>query len=808
MSNAETAITPIVKRKSYGDVLKSSALVGGSSIIEIAVRIARTKAMALMLGPSGIGLLGVYTTIGAVVGNLAGMGIKTSGVRQIAEAVGSGDDARIGRTAITLQRVAFVSGLLGAVLLLAASRLVSRVTFGDETRAGAVALMALTILLGDIADAQAALVQGMRRISDLAHMSVLGAVYGTAFSIPIVYLFGERGLVPSLVCVAAMSAVTSWWYARRVRIPPVQMSVMDTVAESSGLLKLGLVFMFSGLLWMSSAYLVRLIILRGLGIEAAGFFQAAWVIGGLYTGLVLRAMAADFYPRLVAVAENNDECNRLTNEQAEMVLLMACPGVLATLTFAPIVIELFYSAKFGPSVSILRWICLGMLLQVAAWSMGYIVVAKGKRRIFFWSELLSNAVLLGLVWASVKAFGLTGAGIGFFGMYLAYAVGIYLVVRRLTGFRASEANQELVLLFSPVVAVVFIAPYILPSGAATILGLAITMVAGVYSFTKIYILVPQDRLPSIVRKLLSPLLVQQTDLVPEPNHAQRVPEETGVLWQGDGLATKLLLAYCRKTVAFRGKGRLFQFLAAHAFGGSLTVRNHHGVRLKIDPADYIGRTIAFEGGFEPKSIALSQSIMRGGGVFLDVGCNFGLYTLCVGSLPGVRCIAIDGSFMALAQLKENLETNPGIDARLVSCALGIGTGLQRFEVAFAGNLGSTRMGDNDIEAKADPSQFWAASIPLQSVLERLCPDRIKLMKIDVEGSEMSVLRGLDFEGPYRPRNLVVECYGDLFPQAHEAFDFLVGNGYVPMTIEGERMPEFRKTLEENVWFRCARESES
>ena len=204
--------------KSYGQILKSSALIGGSSALNIAFGIVRTKAMAMLLGPSGVGMLGLYVAISDLARNLAGLGINSSGVRQIAESVGSGDEQKIACTITTLRRVALFSGIAGAVLLLGLAIPVARWTFGDASQAGAVALLALVALFGDISGAQAALVQGMRRIGDLARMNVLGALYGTAFSIGIVYFWREKGLALSLVCVAAMSIVTSWWYARKIKV--------------------------------------------------------------------------------------------------------------------------------------------------------------------------------------------------------------------------------------------------------------------------------------------------------------------------------------------------------------------------------------------------------------------------------------------------------------------------------------------------------------------------------------------------------------------------------------------------------------
>ena len=62
----------------------------------------------------------------------------------------------------------------------------------------------------------------------------------------------------------------------------------------------------------------------------------------------------------------------------------------------------------------LRWICLGMLLRVVSWPLGYLLMARGERKLYFWSELLSNACYIGLIWLGMSKFGLAGAGMAFF----------------------------------------------------------------------------------------------------------------------------------------------------------------------------------------------------------------------------------------------------------------------------------------------------------------------------------------------------------------------------------------------------------
>lgn len=479
---------------SYGQIFKSTAFTGGASAINIVLGIVRTKAMAVLLGPSGVGLMGMYMAITGLASTLAGMGVGNSGVRQIAEAAGSEDQSRIARTVKTLRRTSLVLGASGALLLAALSYPISVLTFDDRGQAVAIAALGLAVFFGAVSSGQAALIQGLRRISDLAQLNVLGALAGTMLGLPLIWFWGERGIVPLLILLPGLGFVFSWWFARRVLVEPVKLTIYETVHEARSLLALGLVFMGSGLMLAAVAYATRLLIVRQLGLDAAGHYTAAYTLSGIYAGFVLQAMGSDFYPRLTAVAGDHSTVNRLVNEQTEIALLMALPGILGTLTLAPWVIRVFYAGAFEPAVVVLQWQVLGIFGRVISWPLGFIILAKGKGKLFLITESVANAIHIALVWILVSQYGIAGTGMAFAGIYLFYCGLMCFVSRRITGFRWSRLNLTMLAWMLPLVVLVFLTMLLLPFVWRLPLGLGATIIAGLICLKGLLRRVPGHRL--------------------------------------------------------------------------------------------------------------------------------------------------------------------------------------------------------------------------------------------------------------------------------------------------------------------------
>lgn len=152
-------------------------IIGSAQFVNILISVLRMKVLAVLLGPTGIGLLSIYNSLQGMVTTAAGLGMGSSGVRQIVSA--KAEEQTLSRVRHVLLAAHLVQGalaMLGVWLLRAP---ISEWLFGDRTYASEVGLIGLAVLLTLLGTAQTALLQGMRRIGDLGRVTVLSALVGT-----------------------------------------------------------------------------------------------------------------------------------------------------------------------------------------------------------------------------------------------------------------------------------------------------------------------------------------------------------------------------------------------------------------------------------------------------------------------------------------------------------------------------------------------------------------------------------------------------------------------------------------------------
>lgn len=471
-----------VSAPSYRRILKTTSIIGGASAINIVIGIIKVKVLAVLLGPAGVGLMGLYQNIMNMASTLAGCGIGGSGVRQLAASAGEASTLAIVRRTLWLANL--ILGFAGMVLLWTLREPVAHWVFGDIAHAEEVGWLGLGVLLTLIAGSQTALLQGLRRIGDLARVSIISAFFGALVGILLVCWLGEDGILWFVLTAPAVSILVAGYYAAHLPRPQAAHDWQAISQQWQAMLKLGIPLMAAGLLTLATQLAARSIILRELGLDASGYFQVAWAISMTYIGFVLGAMGADYYPRLTAAINDHQQARKLVNEQSEMALLLAGPVLLAMITLAPWVIHLLYAASFAPATEVLRWQVLGDIFKVASWPMGFILLAMGRGGIFIGTEFTWNVVYLGAIFLGIQQYGLVMAGVGFWIAYLIlYGVNV-MIAARLIAFKPARRNWLATLLLL-IAGGLIMSLASQSSGMGYAVGLLVTLVTGTYSLRRL-----------------------------------------------------------------------------------------------------------------------------------------------------------------------------------------------------------------------------------------------------------------------------------------------------------------------------------
>ena len=434
--------------KSKKQMIKSTGIVGSSQILTVALQIVRTKIIALLLGPTGVGLLGIYNNIVDMVRNVTGLGINFSGVREIAQACGTNDEATVAKKALLLRRWSYITGIVGALALILLCYPISIFSFNTGDYSLPIACLAAAVFFTSISQAQIALLQGTRNLVSMAKASVIGVLLSIVIVTPIYYFWGIDGMVVAIILMAISNFLLSHYFVSRLKISKAQMSFKETINSGREMVKLGFASAISGIIGTIAMYYVRSFISGHGSIDDVGFFQASWSISNVYLLTVLNAMAADFFPRLTAVNNDNEKVNRLVNEQTEIALLIGGPLIIAMFIFSSLIITILYSSEFSVSVMLLNYFVVGSFFKLLSWPICIISGAKGAIKQILISEISWNIVFIGLIWMFWGSMGMKGIGLAYILSYIYYLVILFILVNPLSRFRWDKTSVKHVLFYS------------------------------------------------------------------------------------------------------------------------------------------------------------------------------------------------------------------------------------------------------------------------------------------------------------------------------------------------------------------------
>ena len=428
-------------------LLRSILTLGAGSVLSIMIAIVLAKTWAALLGPSKYGLAALMQSMLSVAGTVAGVGAGQALAREGAHAIGRNDQQRVDTLRIAaLRLVVAVSGVCVVLIILFRSQIASLV-LGSSSRSSTVLLLAPAILAITTGGVQSSVLVAYRRISTLARLNVASTAIYAIVGIPLVAVWRESGIAPSILIAAALSCLLvlivvprkSGQVSRRVPL-------RDVLRETGRLLQFGLGYTFAACVGGGVLMVMPVLVLHLLNPASVGYYDAAVAISVNYVSLSTASLGQEYFPRLAAIRDDGNAVIRAINDQLRLMRLVATPLLFLALVLAPYGIPLLYSSAFRPAVTVLTWMIVADTLRVPSWTLAWAVLATRGSRPYMLLETFGGLSLLGAVILGMRVFHLSGVGIGFLVGYGLYYAAIWLLARKALRFRLSRANWFWILL--------------------------------------------------------------------------------------------------------------------------------------------------------------------------------------------------------------------------------------------------------------------------------------------------------------------------------------------------------------------------
>jgi FkbM family methyltransferase len=227
---------------------------------------------------------------------------------------------------------------------------------------------------------------------------------------------------------------------------------------------------------------------------------------------------------------------------------------------------------------------------------------------------------------------------------------------------------------------------------------------------------------------------------------------------------------------------LWQYFHDRKGEAEITVPWHGGTRLRLHLGNDESAQIYVAGCVEPNELAFLDRVLQPGMTFVDAGANDGIYTVFAARRvgPGGTVWAFEPSRREQERLRCNLELN-GLQALVFPVALADIHGQAEFTVSDAEHQGQSTLGAFAHDGVQAQGKELVDVRRLDDLLSEHPVTRIDVLKLDVEGAELRVLRGaVGMIERYRPYVLMEVSEGSLRHQgtnSEELLDFLRAQQY-------------------------------
>lgn len=422
------------------DIIKVFSLTAVSTVIKMLTGLMTVKIVAVIIGPSGLALLGQLNNFVVLVLNVANGGINTGITKYVAE--NERDKEKIKTILSTALKITLCCSFFVALALLFLSHYLSEIILNDSRYFYVFLIFGFSVLFYSLNLMIISIINGFKEFKTYVYVNIAGSILGLIFTILLVLTMDLAGALISVVAVQSIVFLATLFFTRKL-----YWFSWDYFKEKydQDTAKKYLKYSLMTLTTVITVPLVQLIlrgyVITNISLIEAGYWEAMNRLSGMYLLIITSSFSVYYLPKLSEIKDNT-----LLREEIirayKLIIPVLSVGLLLVYLLRFFIIDMVFTSEFRPMSELFFWQLTGDFFKIASWLLAFLMLAKSMTKMYILTEIIFSLNFLVLSFILLENSGVIGIVQGYMLNYIAYMIFMVFIFRKLLFYRSKINGRD------------------------------------------------------------------------------------------------------------------------------------------------------------------------------------------------------------------------------------------------------------------------------------------------------------------------------------------------------------------------------
>lgn len=416
------------------NLIKLSFFNSFSLVVKIIAGILSSKALAYFIGPSGLAVLGVFREFFFMTINISTLGFQRGIIKYTAEL--KSQSKKMEAFVSTTMIIGVISSVLIGAFLFFFSITINNSLFPNYNYTLVIKILALIIPVSVFSNFFISIINGLGYANTIVKINILLYILNTISIVLLSYYYGTIGAMVGISIFYLLQFISIFIFKPK----DFTLAIFNMFSFSNEYVKklfgFTLMTIFSLLLFPLISILIRAEIIKLLGEDAAGFWEAMKRISENYLFFASSLVMLSVLPKL---SQKKEDFRKIVFNFYKSIIPVFILGLIVLFVLREFIVVLFYSKEFLPVAVLFKWYEIGDIFRI----LGIVLAANFYANRDIKGYIITDMFLAFVMYTSsillLRRYGLEGGAFAYFLSYILYFILLLLFFRKRLFFTKAKS---------------------------------------------------------------------------------------------------------------------------------------------------------------------------------------------------------------------------------------------------------------------------------------------------------------------------------------------------------------------------------